>query len=184
MPSIYSPIGYINMRQLRTNEVPSIAIKGLRLEPNSTTTHMQNDGNHTLAYTAGDNHINIYSHQQIIQLNSMICHLGGQRLFFICPDCKHKKTLLYDVDHHYKCKNCHGIAYGSQRERPVDRLYRKARKIRRQLNVSGDMSVPITVKPKSMHWSTFNRLVRDEGYINDRVLIALGSKLEKIQRSI
>ena len=82
---------------------------------------------------------------------------GGQRPFFICPDCGERKLHLYRLVH-FACRECHDLPYPSQRERESDRAQRRANKIRSRLGGEpGWHRVP--GKPKGMHFRTYVRLI-------------------------
>ena len=82
---------------------------------------------------------------------------GGQRPFFICPDCGGRKLHLYRLGH-FACRECHDLSFQSQRERESDRAQSRANKIRRRLGgETGWHRVPR--KPKGMHFRTYVRLI-------------------------
>lgn len=61
----------------------------------------------------------------------------------------------------FLCRPCCDLAYASQQESELDRLMRKAWKIRDRLGASADLTKPILFKPKNMHQKTFDRLRRE-----------------------
>ncbi|MFC1844045.1 hypothetical protein ACFLZ5_04585 [Thermodesulfobacteriota bacterium] len=95
---------------------------------------------------------------QKIELTQTSCHYGGKRPWFECPTCKNRVAVLYFCLSHFQCRKCSNLTYPCQKEREVFRLFRKARKIRKQLNASTYWEISIRVKPKGMHNKTFNRL--------------------------
>lgn len=95
---------------------------------------------------------------QFIPLDQSPCHYGGYRLWFKCPSCNRRVAVLYGAGKYFCCRTCYNLTYSSQNEGEIDRLLRKARKIRARLGASQDLTWPILDKPKNMHWSTFERL--------------------------
>jgi hypothetical protein len=116
------------------------------------------ENNLFLMYSYRDERNNLEPVRQEIKLNSSECHYGGMRAYFICSKCERKVMALYLSDKYFYCRSCCNLAYKSQQENKVDRLLRKARKIREKLNAENDMLGIIWHKPKGMHHKTFNRL--------------------------
>lgn len=90
------------------------------------------------------------------------CHLGGERVWFACPvvNCGRRVALLYGGKV-FACRQCHHLAYPSQREKPFERYQRRADKIMRRLGWSDDNDRYLKGKPKGMHWRTYHRLLAD-----------------------
>ena len=91
-----------------------------------------------------------------VALQWTACHLGGRRLWFLCPCCQRRVAVLWGGSI-YACRHCHKLAYPSQRETLHGRLLNRALKIRERLGWEGDWGF----KPKGMHQKTFERLVRE-----------------------
>lgn len=93
------------------------------------------------------------------------CRFGSTRTWFICPlpGCGRRVTTLYIDDGEVGCRHCQDFRYSSQSERAADRAMRRERRIRKKLRMGPNLTVPITAKPKGMHWRTFLRL-RSEAY--------------------
>ena len=51
----------------------------------------------------------------------------------------------------------------------IDRLIRKARKIRKKVGASDDLQEPIWRKPKGMHQKTFDRYANEDEAITDEI---------------
>lgn len=94
----------------------------------------------------------------LVQLDRTPCHLGGERLWFLCParGCGRRVAKLYGGAV-YACRSCHGLAYSSQKEDRHSRALRRAEAARVRLGWDtgewGD-------RPKGMHATTFERLAR------------------------
>ncbi|MCP4284866.1 MAG: hypothetical protein GY792_10505 [Gammaproteobacteria bacterium] len=84
------------------------------------------------------------------------CNFGGERLWFLCPHCSKRVAVLYGAGARFLCRHCYDLPYASQIETYMDRMMRRARKVRDRLGVSGDLSEPIWRKPKGMHQTTFD----------------------------
>jgi Zn-finger protein len=87
------------------------------------------------------------------------CNYGGKRLWFLCParGCSRRIAILYGGSI-FACRDCHQLAYESQREAPYNRALSRAQAIRMKLGGSPDMTEDFPDKPKGMHWRTYNRL--------------------------
>ena len=104
--------------------------------------------------------------EQGIYLDRTPCNFGGYQKWFRCPGCGRRVAILYGPRGHFLCRHCYNLVYASQLENHIDRLMRKARKIRKRLGASDELSEPILEKPKYMHQKTFDRLraKADEAY--------------------
>lgn len=92
------------------------------------------------------------------------CNYGGQRAWFLCPECGRRVAVLYAPQQYFRCRGCHNLAYASQNEGFMDRISRKRRQIREKLGASMNLFLPVIIKPKGMHQNTFNRLQGNEQY--------------------
>lgn len=92
------------------------------------------------------------------------CQFGGQRPWFLCPGlvngqaCGRRVAILYSEGPYFWCRQCHELAYDSQRETREERLRRRGEKIRRRLGGSLGSDDPAPSKPPRMHWRTYWRL--------------------------
>lgn len=88
------------------------------------------------------------------------CHLGGRRAWFTCPiqQCGRRVAILYGGAV-FACRNCHQLAYESQRETVDDRAARRADTIRRRLNWEPGILNGNAGRPKGMHSRTYERLL-------------------------
>ena len=96
--------------------------------------------------------------EQRIIFDRTPCNYGGYRTWFRCPRCGKRVALLYGAGKLFLCRHCYDLAYGSQQEGQLDRLMRKAWKIRHRLGAEDDLTMPIWQKPKGMHEKTYLRL--------------------------
>lgn len=105
------------------------------------------------------------------------CHYGGERLWFSCPHCQTRVAILYGYDKRFLCRHCYDLPYASQGETYLDRMARKARKIRARLDADMDLDSPIFKKPKGMHSKTFDKLKQQERMANDRFSMLFDMKM-------
>jgi len=67
----------------------------------------------------------------------------------------------------YACRQCHQLAYRTQREQPHDRAGSKADKLRYRLRWEAGILNGNCGKPKGMHWATFEQLqARHDSLVN------------------
>jgi len=108
------------------------------------------------------------------------CNFGGDRQWLLCPHCGKRVAIVYGLGSGFLCRHCYDLPYASQGETQLDRMMRKARKIRKQLNADIDLDIPIYRKPKGMHWKTFANYVEAERKANLRV----STEFEKVLMSL
>jgi hypothetical protein len=112
-----------------------------------------------------------------ISFDQTPCNYGGYRKWFHCPRCWTRVAVLYGAGKYFLCRHCYNLTYSSQQEGKVDRLIRKARKIRRQLGASENLFEPIIFKPKNMHQKTFDRLRQKADQANNVSGLICGQQL-------
>ena len=88
------------------------------------------------------------------------CNYGGTRVWFRCPisGCGRRVAVLYG-NGIYACRQCHRLAYESQREQPYSRALSRAQAVVEKLG--GTWTEGFPDKPKGMHWNTYSRLYRE-----------------------
>ncbi|MEY4732469.1 MAG: hypothetical protein RLZZ464_535 [Pseudomonadota bacterium] len=94
-----------------------------------------------------------------VSLDVTKCHMGGQRVWWLCPalGCGRRVALLYGGKM-YACRDCHRLAYQCQREVDYDRATRRADNIRNRLGWDSGSFSGAGIKPKGMHFRTFESL--------------------------
>lgn len=88
---------------------------------------------------------------------------GGQRIWFLCPanGCNRRVAKLYGGVI-FACRHCHGLVYESQHEDALDRLRRRAGKVRKRLGQPDDIrKAAYFHKRKGMHWTTYEDLCNE-----------------------
>lgn len=93
---------------------------------------------------------------------------GGTRGYFICNGCRKRCMILYG-GMRFRCRKCSNLSYSSQNEGVTDRACSKAREIRKRLGCEGSFDDPFPLKPKGMHWKTYERLERECELLEQRV---------------
>jgi hypothetical protein len=105
--------------------------------------------------------INDKPHQIVLKLDSSSV---SNKLYITCPYCQKPRQHLYAIKYAYGCRQCIGLHYASQSERPQERLKRRIRKLRKELwgydwpDVNNMFEqVVYWPKPKWMRWKTFEK---------------------------
>lgn len=117
-----------------------------------------------------------------VDINWTPCNFGGIRPWFRCPagGCGRRCAILYGGAM-FACRKCFGLAYPSQREHFGDRAARRAIKIRERLGWDmGDLN-GMGLRPKGMHWRTFDRLVAQHDACERSSLICLQDWIGKLR---
>lgn len=113
----------------------------------------------TLNYRSRSNGAEWQPMEYPVYLEWTSLHLGGWRPWFLCParGCGRRVAILYGGAI-FACRHCHRLAYECQRETDDDRAARRADTIRRRLGWKPGILNGEGLKPKGMHWRTFERL--------------------------
>lgn len=117
-----------------------------------------------------------------VLLDWTTCTLGGQRVWWRCPavGCERRVAVLFG-GRIFACRMCHALAYRSQREAGDDRSTRRADTIRRRLGWVPGILNGNGLKPKGMHWRTFERLQREHDAHVTAALAGMATKLGLLQ---
>ena len=99
---------------------------------------------------------------QLVKLTSTRPHLGGQRLWWVCPRCGGRKATVFVCGRAgVLCRVCAGLSYASSQSSGWRRAQLAEERARRRLDPEGeygwlrDLPPP---KPPGMHWATYERL--------------------------
>jgi len=105
--------------------------------------------------------INDKPHHIVLKLDN---RSASNKLYITCPYCQKQRQSLYAIKNAYGCRQCIGLHYASQSERPQERLMRRIRKLRKELwgndwPFVNDMfeQVAYWPKPKWIRWKTFEQ---------------------------
>ncbi|WP_144063310.1 hypothetical protein [Caballeronia insecticola] len=77
--------------------------------------------------------------EQRIALLETPCNYGGARAWFECPCCRRRVALLY-LSRQVACRQCFRLAYPSQSEDLIGRMWRKQGKVERRLRTGKRMT--------------------------------------------
>ena len=107
------------------------------------------------------------------------CNFGGWRVWWLCPaaGCGRRAAVLFGGAV-FACRQCHRLAYRCQREADHDRASRRADKLRDRLSWEPGILNGNGLKPKGMHWRTFERL---QGEHDDHVTQSLAGIVAKFK---
>jgi hypothetical protein len=81
------------------------------------------------------------------------CTYGGKRYWFGCPRCGKRAAILYLRSHRFACRTCQRLAYASQSEDEIGRMWRKQSKLEARLGKRW-------ARPTGMHRTTHERLLQ------------------------
>jgi hypothetical protein len=104
---------------------------------------------------------------QFIRLDTSPCRFGGVRWFAFCPETGRRVGHLYIGGRGALSRHAYGLAFNSQREGEVDRMFRRRDKLFDRLKSSNPEMPP---RPKGMHGKTYKRLL--EGLWKEEKLFA------------
>lgn len=112
-----------------------------------------------LRYRTQSNDSKWQSREYPVYLEWTDCNLGGQRPWFHCPvlGCGKQVAILY-AGSVFACRHCQKLAYACQRETRDDRAARRAETIRSRLGWEPGILNGEGIKPKGMHWRTYELL--------------------------
>ena len=113
-----------------------------------------------------------------VALERTPCGFGGERVWWRCPavGCGRRVAVLYG-GRVFACRQCNHLAYASQREADDDRATRRADTIRRRLGWEPGILNGNGLKPKGMHWRTFERLEASHDFHVNAALAGMAVKL-------
>ena len=113
-----------------------------------------------------------------VWLDWTYCNYGNWRAWLLCPGkgCGRRVAILYGGAI-FACRYCHKLAYPCQRETALDRVARRANRIRRRLGWKEDIINPNGDKPKGMHWQTFWKLERQHNKFHGALLYGMKQQL-------
>jgi hypothetical protein len=118
------------------------------------------------------------------------CSYGGARPYFICPGvvngrvCGRRVAKLYAPGRYFLCRHCNRLSYSSQSEGTLDRILRRANKIRQRLGGDPGMASSFPPRPKGMWRRTYECHQRRTFGIEVCVAEAMGGYVAKLEARI
>ncbi len=123
---------------------------------------------------------------QVINIARTACHFGGDRPWFLCPgdQCGRRVAILYGPNL-MLCRHCWGIAYQSQRENQIQRMFRKLSSIEASYTGRPNDSAPKDRKrPKGMHHRTFQVLQEKHRHLITDIQFAQIEELRRLDNML
>ena len=121
---------------------------------------------------------------QPVALTTTRCALGGRRSWSACPACEKRVAVIYGAGRLFACRQCKGLAYGSQGEAVDDRAARRAVRIRKQLGWTPGILNGNGCKPTGMHWRSYERLVAAHDVFLGMSLAGMAKKLGGLREGL
>ncbi|MDR6537287.1 hypothetical protein [Variovorax soli] len=90
---------------------------------------------------------------QFVRIEPTSCGFGGSRTWFACPVCSRRIAVLYMRSGRFACRTCQRVAYSSQSEDWIGRVWRRQAGLERHLGENW-------TRPKGMHQTTHDRLIQ------------------------
>lgn len=148
---------------------------GLRVEADRVVLDYRNQNRH---HNGGEWEPMNYA----VGLEWTACGFGGRRVWWQCPavGCGRRVAVLYG-GRVFACRHCNRLDYRSQREADDDRATRRADTIRRLLGWEPGILNGNGLKPKGMHWRTFDRLQSEHDAHVGAALAGMAAKLGLLQ---
>lgn len=115
-----------------------------------------------------------------IRLTYTDCHLGGSRVWYVCPGCKGRAAKLYYHHSDFQCRSCCNLPYKCQSDDRTGRAINRFLKIEQKLEQYLAYEEGQCVIKKGAHLRTVERLFKQKGeadvvsdaYINKRLSLA------------
>lgn len=104
-----------------------------------------------------------------LELSRVANHYGGERTYFLCPDCGRRVRFLYRPHGQglFQCRHCWSLNYPTQQERPSEiGAYQQGVKLLRERFKVPEEQMPkmekfgdfCPARPKWMHWRNYMEL--------------------------
>lgn len=101
---------------------------------------------------------------ETVRIVRVACRLGGTRPYFICPGvvngipCGWRVAKLHGPGRSFLCRHCYRLAHASQSEGALDRMHRRAHKLKQRLGGDPGTNFFFPQRPKGMWRRTYERL--------------------------
>jgi hypothetical protein len=101
---------------------------------------------------------------------------------FVCPTCERSVRYLYVRNSQFGCRHCLRLAYSSRHLRRWSPALHRVTSLRRKLGADPHPFGPLPPRPDGKGKLRYDRLVAQLAIYENRVLAALGSTIEALQR--
>ncbi len=108
------------------------------------------------------------------------CHYGGQRAWFVCPVCGHRRAVLYFANT-LLCRTCGGLNYAIQRTTEGNKAFLRAGKLRASLGWQTALIDPCGDRPRYMRRRTYDTLVRE---LHHQTMAAWAAYRKRMERTM
>ena len=122
--------------------------------------------------------------KQPVCLEHTNCKYGGERPWWLCPNCGRRVAILYCPGKLYACRHCYKLVYACQRETYDIRAARRANKIRQRLGWKVGIFNRTGGKPKGMHYHTYQRLTHKHTTFVGVSLDGMAKRLGMIDKAL
>lgn len=104
-------------------------------------------------------------HDYNVEIDWTPCNYGGQRAWFVCPECGEKARKLYMKNSLFYCRKCNNLNYYSQQISKTDQLMdgirEKIYRVQKRLKAERNPLSHWEPRPKGMHFVTYQRLLQE-----------------------
>jgi hypothetical protein len=114
-------------------------------------------GKNSLGYIKDQKEVSIFynskgkDYNHTISLEYTPCNYGGERAWFVCPECCELFSVLYLIPGRVACRKCLNLNYPCQQKTWLDRQIAKQWKLKAKLEDEGR-------RPRYMHQKTYERI--------------------------
>jgi hypothetical protein len=148
----------------------------------------------TLDYRIRSHGEDWHSVHQRVPIRWTLCHLGGERPWFVCSVsangvyCGRPVAKLYGAGRLFACRHCYRLGYAVQRGGLMDRAHHRLGRLHRKLGADyhGPDGVP-PPKPKWMRWRTYSRFALQiragEEHLNQIFMVGAQRLLDRVDKS-
>lgn len=118
-----------------------------------------------------------------VPLSFTPAQFNGERVWFLCPNmhCGKRVAKLY-IAHRLGCRHCLMLSHQSKNESHMDRMARKADKIRIKLGWQEGILNPEGCRPKGMHWQTYHHLLKRYRMLRNFAILAIADEYPALSR--
>jgi hypothetical protein len=122
-------------------------------------------------------------YEYLVPVTHTPCNYGGTRAWFSCPHC-HKRVAVLYIDEKIACRTCYKLNYTSQQQTKGTWQERdRMNKVRERLGwpLFQDVRLWQRIKPKGMHYKTFERLCQEHDNYERRFLVGFSAGLSRLE---